>query len=90
MAIVVEFNQPSMTAAQYDSILTDLDQKGAGTPDGRTFHVGAPSADGWFVVAVWESREQFDSFAAVLVPTLQAAGMTAAPEVRPVHNIITG
>ncbi len=90
MAIVVEFNAPGMTASQYDSVLRALESKGVGSPDGRVYHVGAPSADGWFVVDVWESQEQFDRFGEVLVPTLQAAGVTATPEVRPVHNIITG
>ena len=90
MAIVVEFNTPGMTAAQYDSIITDLENKGAGSPDGRASHVAAPSSDGWFVVDVWESQEQFDKFGEVLVPLVQAAGITATPKVRPVHNIITG
>ena len=32
MAIVVEFNSPDMTAAQYDSIIRDLESKEAGSP----------------------------------------------------------
>ena len=91
MAIVAEFKIPGMTATQYDSVLRDLESKGVGSPDGRVYHVAAPSSDGWFVVDVWESQEQFDRFGDVLIPTLQAAGVTpATPEVRPVHNIITG
>ncbi len=91
MAIVVEFNVPGMTAAEYDTVLSRLESKGVGSPDGRVYHVAAPSSGGWFVVDVWESQEQFDRFGEVLIPTLQAAGVTpATPEVRPVHNIITG
>ena len=90
MAIVVEFNSAGMTATQYDGIIKDLESKGAGSPDGRVSHVAAPSSDGWFVVDVWESQEQFDRFGEVLLPTLLAAGVTVTPEVRPVHNIITG
>ena len=90
MAIVVEFNAPGMTAAQYDSILSDLDSKGVGSPDGRVYHVAAPSSDGWFVVDVWASQEQFDKFGEVLIPTLDAAGVTATPQVRTIHNIIRG
>ena len=90
MAIVVEFNSPDMTAAQYDSIIRDLESKGAGSPDGRVSHVAAPSSDGWFVVDVWESQEKFDRFGEVLIPIMQATGVTATPEVRAVHNIITG
>ena len=90
MAIVVEFNAPGMTASQYDSVLSELESKGVGSPDGRVYHVAAPSPDGWFVVDVWESQEQFDRFGDVLVPTLQEAGVTATPAIRQVHNIITG
>ena len=91
MAIAAEFNVPGMTATQYDSVVRELESKGVGSPDGRLYHVAAPSSDGWFVVDVWASQEQFDKFGEVLIPTLQAAGVTAAtPEVRPVHNIITG
>ncbi len=90
MAIVVEFDAPGMTATEYDSILRELESKGVGSPDGRVYHVAAPSSGGWFVVDVWESQEQFDRFGEVLLPTLLAAGVTVTPEVRPVHNIITG
>ena len=92
MAIVVEFNIPGMTATQYDSVLKDLENKGV--TRWPQYHVAAPSSGGWFVVDVWESQEQFEKFGEVLIPTLQAAGVTpATPEVRPVHNIrviITG
>ncbi len=91
MAIVVEFNIPDMTAAEYDGVLRELERKGAGSPDGRLYHVAAPNPGGWFVVDVWESQQQFDRFGEVLIPTLQAAGVTpATPEVRPVHNTISG
>ena len=90
MAIVVEFNAPGMTATQYDSIIRDLESKGVGSPDGCVYHVAAPSSDGWFVVDVWESQEHFDRFGDVLIPALDAAGVTAKPEVRPIHNIIRG
>ena len=91
MAIVVEFNQPGMTAAQYDGVINELENKGAGSPDGRLYHFAAPSSGGWFVVDVWESQQQLDKFSEVLIPVLQAAGVTlAAPEVRPVHNTLIG
>ncbi len=90
MAIVAEFNIPGMTADQYDRVVQELEAKGAGTPEGRTFHVAAPNATGWFVVDVWESRGHLDRFGKTLIPVLMAAGVTPAqPEIRPVHNIMT-
>ena len=91
MAILAEFNQPGMTAAQYDRVIQELERQGVGAPDDRSYHFAAPSADGWFVVDVWESQAQLDKFAEVLMPTLQAAGIAAAaPEIRALHNTIIG
>ena len=55
------------------------------------FHLSCDEnlSEGWGP-PLWESQEQFDKFGEVLVPTLQAAGVTATPVVRPVHNLITG
>ncbi len=90
MAIVAEFNIPGMTADQYDRVIQELEAKGAGAPEGRTFHVAGPTDTGWRVVDVWESQEHLDRFGETLIPVLVAAGVTPAqPEIRPVHNIMT-
>ena len=90
MAIVAEFNIPGMTAEQYDRTVQELEAKGAGAPEGRIFHVAAPTDTGWFVVDVWESEEHFGRFGETLIPVLMAAGVTPAqPEIHPVHNIMT-
>ena len=91
MAIVVAFNIPGMTADQYDKGLKQLDDAGAGSPDGRLYHVAAPSDGGWFVTDVWESPEKFEKFGETLIPILQGLGVTPAePTVYPVHNIVKG
>ncbi len=90
MAIVAEFNIPGMTADQYDRTVQELEAKGAGAPEGRIFHVAAPTDTGWLVVDVWESEEHFGRFGETLRPILMAAGVTPVqPEVRPVHNTMT-
>lgn len=90
MALIFEFNIPGMTAEQYDRVIEELEASGAGAPEGRTYHVAAPTDTGWFVLDVWESEEHFDHFGQTLMPILVAAGVTPAdPEVRPVHNVIT-
>jgi hypothetical protein len=33
-------------------------------PDGLIFSASGPTADGWRVIDFWESRAQFDTFAA--------------------------
>ncbi len=90
MAIVASFNIPGMTADQYDRVAQELEAKGAEAPEGRIFHVAAPTDTGWLVVDVWESEEHFGRFGETLIPVLMAAGVTPAPpEIHPVHHIMT-
>ncbi len=89
MAIVIEFNFPGTTVQQYEEVNQGLAEKDLSAPDGRQYHVAAPSETGWFVVDVWDSAEQFNAFGATLLPLLEAAGIPPAqPEIREVHNII--
>ncbi len=91
MAISAVFKVSTMTSEQYDTVIKELNGKGAGAPDGRLYHVASPDGAGWFVVDVWESEEKLNKFSQVLMPTLEGAGITMAPpEIRPVHNIIKG
>ena len=87
--VVVEFDTPGMTAQQYDEIVQGLEENALGAPDGRIYHVAAPSETGWFVVDVWESREKFDAFGDRLMPLMEVVGVSPPPPViREVHNII--
>ena len=91
MDIITIFNIPSMTQQRYDQVIKDLEAKGAGKPDGRLHHVGSSTETGWLVVDVWESEEKLGQFGEVLIPTLQAAGVTPVePQIYPVHNMIEG
>ena len=89
IALVIEF--PGVTQKQYDKIQDTLGLKGPETwPRGTILHMAGPTAKGWEVVDVWESREQFDRFVTErLAPALKEAGM---PEPRrlefPVYNIV--
>ena len=78
MAIVASFNIPGITADQYDRVAQALEAKGAEAPEGRIFHVAAPTDTGWLVVDVWESEEHFGRFGEMLIPVLMAAGVTPA------------
>ena len=89
MAIVIEFNFPGTTVQQYEEVSRGLEAKGLAAPQGRQYHVAAPSDTGWFVVDVWDSVEQFNTFGETLMPLLEAAGIpNVLPEIREVHNII--
>jgi hypothetical protein len=89
IALVIEFS--GGTQKQYDKVQDTLGLKGPETwPRGMILHVAGPTAKGWEVVDVWESREQFDRFVTErLAKALKEAGM---PEPRPVefpvYNIV--
>ncbi|MDA1349716.1 MAG: hypothetical protein O3A47_12770 [Chloroflexi bacterium] len=91
MSITVVFDAPGMTAVQYDEVMAELSQAGAGMPDGRLYHVASPTDSGWYVLDVWESEEKLDTFARTLMPMLAGVGVQPPqPVVMPTHNIVSG
>lgn len=88
--IVMHMIHPKMSAAQYDSIVSDLAAAGLGKIPERIYHVAAPHGEGWHVTDVWESEEAFNKFGETMVPILiKHAGSAVEPIMLPVHNIIT-
>ena len=55
-----------------------------GLPKGQTFHAAGPSAGGWTVIAIHESKESWERFRDdILMPTLQKGvkgGFIAPPQ----------
>lgn len=91
MAIGVYFSPASMTAAQYDEVIKQLEAAGAGAPRGRQYHSCFGTGDKMMVFDVWESQETFEAFAGTLMPILQSLNIDPGqPDVMPVHNIIPG
>jgi len=88
MAIVLVFEGAGVTQAQYDQVRKEVmpDNKPAA---GMLYHVGAPMANGWRVVEVWESQAAADQFFQdKLGKALQKANINVKPEVTQAHNII--
>src|SRR2546422_9073183 len=87
--LLVIFDVPTMSLAQYDSVMKDLDKTGAFYQDARPYHFCAPQEKGSVVVDVWDSPESLQQFAAVLFPILAKNGVTPpTPAVYPIHNSI--
>lgn len=81
----------SMSSAQYDETIQQLNQAGAGTPKGRTYHVAFLEGDKVAVFDVWDSKEDFETFGRTLMPILEKVGVQAPePQIAEVHNVITG
>jgi len=97
VAIGVLFDFPGVTSEQYDEVCRNLNNGRLLTalsewPEpGIVSHVAGPTPDGgWRVVDVWESEEAFQRFGQRLMPLLQQAGFPAgAPQMFPVHNVVT-
>ena len=82
--IIHEF--PGGTADQYAATVAAVHPADGSLPPGQVFHAAGPSADGWVVVAIHDSQEQWESFRdATLLPAIQAGiegGFTAPPAER--------
>ncbi|MBP0448121.1 MULTISPECIES: hypothetical protein [unclassified Kitasatospora] len=96
MAIITTFELAGVSQAQYDEAVDRL-TGGAGLnrPSdwpvrGLVLHAAGPTPDGgWHVTDVWESREAFEHFAAVLMPILQEVGIpTTPPLVCEAYNVV--
>jgi hypothetical protein len=87
--VIVFFDVPQMSVAQYDQVMRDLDAAGQDRPNGRLSHTAAANGDGWRAVDVWDSEEALNAFAGTLMPVLVQNGVTPPqPQVLPVYNIV--
>lgn len=72
MAYGIVHHFPGGTKQQYEAVLAIVHPGGGRLPDGQLVHAAGPSADGWTVVAIHESRESWERFRDdVLLPRLQ-------------------
>lgn len=78
-----------MTADKYYEIIRRLDEAGAGSPEGRLYHVCFGDCDNLRVSDIWTSVESFQKFGETLTPILNELGVDPGePEVIDVHNIM--
>jgi len=89
MALGFYITGKGFTQEKYDTTLGQLEEAGAGAPDGRIFHVALETGGEIQVFDIWESQEAFDAFGGTLLPILAAAGIELnEPMVARVHNEI--
>ncbi len=88
MAIATYFHPKSLSAAQYDEAIKELEAAGAAHPSGRLHHsCFGPDTD-LMVYEVWESQQDFENYGTVLMPILQKAGIDpGTPDVMSVHSL---
>ena len=64
-------------------------------PDGCQLHIAGPYENGWRVITVWDSEEEFQRFRdEKLIPAIREAGgedrIVPSITADPVHNLMTG
>jgi len=79
--IVHEF--PGGTKAQYGASIATVHPSDGSLPAGQIFHAAGPSAEGWTIIAVHETKESWERFRdSILMPAMQRGvegGFTAPP-----------
>jgi hypothetical protein len=93
MAVVIVNELRGADQSMYDEVSPRVVPEGK-LPDGCRLHIAGPIDDGWRVITVWDSEEQFNEFRdGLLIPALQDSGYgdRVAPSItaRPVHRLIT-
>lgn len=84
--VLVQFEFPNVSLAQYDKCWDDLRASGHDQPQGLISHVGAQNGTGLVVVDQWESAEAFKTFGGILMPILAKNKIPAIePRILPVH-----
>jgi hypothetical protein len=91
VAIAIYLTPSSMSAAQYDEVMSRLDAAGAGAPAGRLYHTCFGSGDKLQLFEIWESQQDFGKSIETTMPILKQIGLDLGrPMVGPVHKIIPG
>ena len=93
MAYAIVHYFPSGTKEQYEASIAAVHPNRKSLPKGQIFHAAGPSADGWTVVAVHDSKESWEQFRdGILMPRMQQGikgGFTTPPQETSfdVHNL---
>lgn len=82
MATVMLMQWPEVTEAKYQEARKVVNWEGD-VPKGAIFHTAWFAADGFHVLDVWESREDFEAFVRDrLTPGIQQIGIEGQPSVQ--------
>ena len=93
MAVVIVNEIEGGTQDFYESVNPKV-MEGGQMPDGCQLHIAGPTDNGWRVITVWDSDEQFQQFRdQKLIPALREAGseQRIAPQINsnPVYRLLT-
>jgi hypothetical protein len=93
MAYGLVHHFPGGTKEQYEASIAAVHPADGVLPEGQIFHAAGPSAGGWTIIAVHDSKESWERFRdGILVPRMEQGidgGFTSPPQetVFEVHNL---
>jgi hypothetical protein len=92
MSVVIVNNIEGGSQDFYESVNPKVMPEGK-LPDGCQVHIAGPTDNGWRVITVWESDEQFQQFRdEKLIPALREAGgderIAPSIESSPVYRLL--
>jgi hypothetical protein len=93
MAYAVVHHFPGGTKQQYEASIGAVHPSKTSLPKGQIFHAAGPSAGGWTILAVHESKQSWEKFRdETLMPKMKAGitgGFPTPPQetVFEVHNL---
>jgi hypothetical protein len=62
MSYTIVHHFPGGTREQYEASIAAVHPSRTTLPKGQSFHAAGPTADGWTVVAVHDSKENWETF----------------------------
>jgi heme-degrading monooxygenase HmoA len=89
MAIVMNMHWPEVSQEQYEAARKEVNWEG-NTPTGAKFHVSWFADDGFHVLDIWDSQQDFENFVQNrLGPAVAKIGVQGQPKVSysPAHAI---
>ena len=91
MAVGIRIKLEGVTQEQFDQVHDQINPDRT-PPSGLLFHASGPIDGGWGIIDFWESRADFDAFAARIPEGMAAAGVESQgpPDIKefPVHEMI--
>jgi hypothetical protein len=91
VSVLIRFVPDSLTADQYDKVVSRLNEEGVFPAEGLDYEICYGSCDKMRVSQVWDTQEHLEAFGERLKPILAEVGIDPGqPEIVPVHNIIKG
>jgi hypothetical protein len=90
VAILVVSEVAGGTAEQDAALVKALNLEGS-PPAGARFRAAGPTASGWRIVSLWDSKAEFERFRDDrLMPVLKGAGRAAPTiEIWPIETVLT-